>query len=201
MEAVLHPVSQNGSEDDDFIAHAISLLSQQIWSWGQDIRRKEGNLLLEFGFQRVKPPANLERDDSVYSLRLTEDQTIILRGFGVYYCDINHGAIFLPRYEFIPGYTINTSLEQPLWTYDELPELYLPEETEWHNYKTLLTDLVNWIQGYEEKVIQQLGLDYRVSTLSEWDNGERKITTPQNVVGAWEKIGRVIVKMQYVDFE
>lgn len=201
MEAVLHPASQNGSEGDDFISHAISLLSQQIWSWGQDIRRKQGNLLVEFGFERVKPPADVEIEDSVYTLRLTKNRTIILRGFGVYYCDINHGAIFLPRYEFIPGYTTNTSLEQPLWTYDELPELYLPDATEWHNYKTLLTDLVNWIQGYEEKVIQQLGPAYRVTTLSEWDNGERKITTPQNVVGAWKKIGRVIVKMQYVDFE
>jgi hypothetical protein len=32
MEAVLHPASQNGNKDDDFISRAISLLSQQIWS-------------------------------------------------------------------------------------------------------------------------------------------------------------------------
>mgnify|MGYP001166417503 FL=1 len=201
MEAVLHPASQNASEDDDFIAHAISLLSQQIWSWGQDIRRKQGNLLVEFGFERVKPPADVEIQDSVYTLNLTENRAVILRGFGVYYRDNDLGAIFLPRYEFIPGYTTNTTLEQPLWTYDELPELYMPGETEWHNYKTLLTDLVNWIQGYEQKVIQQLGIPYRVTTLREWDNGERMITAPQNVIGAWEKIGKIIAKMQYVDFE
>ena len=78
MEVVLHPASQNGSEDDDFITHAISLLSQQIWAWGQDVRRKQGNLLIEFGFERVKPPADVEIEDSVYTLRLTKNRTIIL---------------------------------------------------------------------------------------------------------------------------
>ena len=201
MEAVLHPASQNGSEDDDFITHAISLLSQQIWSWGQDIRRKQGNLLIEFGFERVKPPADVEIEDSVYTLRLTKNRTIILRGFGVYYCDINHGAIFLPRYEFIPGYTTNTSLEQPLWTYDELPELYFPTETEWDSYITMLTNLVDWIQSYEQTVIETHSVEYCKSTLIEWDNGERKVTSPDEMVGEWKKVGYVISKMQYIDLE
>ena len=201
MEAVLHPASQNGSEDDDFIAHAVSMLSQQIWSWGQDIRRKEGNLLVEFGFERVKPPADVEIQDSVYTLNLTENRSVILRGFGVYYRDNDLGAIFLPRYEFIPGYTTNTTLEQPLWTYDELPELYFPTESKWDSYITMLADLVKWIRDYEHKVIEEQGIEYRISTLAEWDNGERKVTTSQAVVGAWEKIGKIIAKMQYVDFE
>ena len=201
MEAALHPASQNGSEDDDFIAHAVSMLSQQIWSGGQDIRRKEGNLLVEFGFERVKPPADVEIQDSVYTLNLTENRSVILRGFGVYYRDNDLGAIFLPRYEFIPGYTTNTTLEQPLWTYDELPELYFPTESEWDSYITMLADLVKWIRDYEHKVIEEQGIEYRISTLAEWDNGERKVTTSQAVVGAWEKIGKVITKMQYVDFE
>ncbi|MAH09307.1 MAG: hypothetical protein CL961_06515 [Euryarchaeota archaeon] len=201
MEAALHPVNQNDSTDDDFISHAISLLSQQIWYWGQDIRRKQGNLLIEFGFQRVKPPADTEIEDSVYTLNLTENRSVILRGFGVYYRDNDLGAIFLPRYEFIPGYTTNLTLEQPLWTYDELPELYFPTETEWESYTTLLTDLVNWIQSYEQRVIEEQGLEYRISTLTEWDNGERKVTSPEKVVVEWEKVSCIISKMQYLDFE
>ena len=201
MEAALHPASQSDSQDDDFISHAISLLSQQIWYWGQDIRRKQGNLLVELGFERVKPPADAEIEDSVYTLNLTEKRSVILRGFGVYYRDNDLGAIFLPRYEFIPGYTTNLTLEQPLWTYDELPELYFPTETEWESYTTLLTDLVNWIRDYEHKVIQEQGIEYRMSTLAEWDNGERKVTASQAVVGEWEKVGCIISKMQYIDFE
>ena len=201
MEAVNHPTSQSDSEDDDFISHAISLLSQQIWCWGQDIRRKQGNWLLELGFERVRPPAGVEIEDSVYSLELTGNRSIILRGFGVYYCDNAHGAIFLPRYEFIPGYTENTTLEQPLWSSDELPELYFPAESEWESYTTMLADLVKWIQIYEQTVIETHGVDYRTLTLMEWDNGERKVTTPQDVVAEWGKIGAIISKMQYVDFE
>ena len=201
MEAVIHPASQSDSEDDDFISHAISLLSQQIWCWGQDIRRKQGNWLLELGFERVRPPAGVEIEDSVYTLELTENRSIILRGFGVYYCDNAHGAIFLPRYEFIPGYTENTTLEQPLWSSDELPELYFPTESEWDSYTTMLADLVNWIQIYEQTVIDTHGIDYRTSTLMEWDNGERRVTAPQEVVDGWGIIGAVISKMQYVDFE
>ena len=201
MEAVIHPASQSDSEDDDFISHAISLLSQQIWCWGRDIRRKQGNLLIECGFQRVKPPAGVEIEDSVYTLKLTENRSIILRGFGVYYCDNAHGAIFMPRYEFIPGYTENTTLEQPLWSSDELPELYFPTESEWDSYTTMLADLVNWIQIYEQTVIDTHGIDYRTSTLMEWDNGERRVTAPQEVVDGWVIIGAVISKMQYVDFE
>ena len=33
-----------------------ALLNQQCWFWGQDVRRAEGNLLLELGFQRQRPP-------------------------------------------------------------------------------------------------------------------------------------------------
>ena len=201
MEAVFHPASQSDSEGDDFISHAISLLSQQIWCWGRDIRRKQGNWLLELGFERVKPPANVEVEDSVYVLKLTENRSIILRGFGVYYRDNAHGAIFLPRYEFIPGYTTNLTLEQPLWTYDELPELYFPTESEWDSYITMLADLVNWIQTYEQTVIETHGVEYRKSTLIEWDNGERKVIDPKEVAGEWEKVGYIISKMQYIDFE
>ena len=137
----------------------------------------------------------------MYTLELTENRSIILRGFGVYYRDNAHGAIFLPRYEFIPGYTKNTTLVQPLWSSEELPELYFPAESEWDSYTTMLADLVNWIQIYEQTVIETHGIDYRTSTLMEWDNGERRVTAPQEVVGGWGIIGAVISKMQYVDFE
>ena len=65
----------------------------------------------------------------------------------------------------------------------------------------MLADLVNWIQNYEQTVIETHGIDYRTSTLMEWDNGERRVTAPQEVVGGWGIIGAVISKMQYVNFE
>jgi hypothetical protein len=46
-----------------------TLLHQQCWLWGQDIRRAEGNLLLEYGFERKRPPEGANAC-SQYSLQL-----------------------------------------------------------------------------------------------------------------------------------
>ena len=32
-----------------------TLLDQQLWCWGQDIRRTEGNALLAYGFTKHRP--------------------------------------------------------------------------------------------------------------------------------------------------
>jgi hypothetical protein len=65
----------------------------------------------------------------------------------------------------------------------------------------MLTNLVDWIQSYEQTVIETHSVEYRKSTLIEWDNGERKVTSPDEVVGEWKKVGYVISKMQYIDLE
>lgn len=74
-------------------------------------------------------------------------------------------------------------------------------ELEWESYTTRLTDLVNWIQTYEQTVIEVQKLDESTSTLTEWDNGERIVTSPDEVVVEWEKVSHTISKMQYVDIE
>ena len=53
------------------IADAAGLLSQQLWCFGQDIRRVEGNWLIEQGFQRTPPPREQKDCASVYTLSLS----------------------------------------------------------------------------------------------------------------------------------
>ena len=89
----------------DLIKHAVELLSQQVWCWGRDILRPDGNWLIEVGFDRIEPPDDREGCSSVYSLALPNDRCVVLRGFGVFYGDICHGGVFLRRYEFRPKYT------------------------------------------------------------------------------------------------
>ncbi len=60
------------------------LLNQQIWCWGQDIRHREGNLLLAYGFRRHRPPANTH-GSSCYELQVNEQTAIRLWGFGFFY--------------------------------------------------------------------------------------------------------------------
>ena len=45
-----------GEMASSVIDHAVGLLSQQIWCWGRDILRSEGNWLLHQGFTRLEPP-------------------------------------------------------------------------------------------------------------------------------------------------
>ena len=42
--------------EKNIIEDAINLFSQQIWCWGKDIEKLEGNWLLEIGFERIEPP-------------------------------------------------------------------------------------------------------------------------------------------------
>ena len=36
---------------------SVDLFSQQIWCWGRDILRTEGNWLIHYGFDGIYPPA------------------------------------------------------------------------------------------------------------------------------------------------
>ena len=40
-------------EQEKIVEDAINLLSQQIWCWGKDIEKSEGNWLLEIGFSLI----------------------------------------------------------------------------------------------------------------------------------------------------
>ena len=70
---------------DSLIKHAVGLLSQQIWCWGRDILRPEGNWLIEIGFDRMEPPKDHTDCTSVYTRQLATERRIVLRGFGVFY--------------------------------------------------------------------------------------------------------------------
>ena len=177
---------------EEFIASAATLLSQQVWCWGRDICRHEGNLLLQIGFQRIEPPADFRAVDSVYSLELPNGRYLVLRGYGIFYGDDKYGGIFLPRYEFLPGYTNSSFLETPPWKESDLPELKFPSHQEWDKYITLLIDVINWIKSYEQSIVDNHGLEYRRSSLAEWDNGKRTIIPPEQIVSEWHKISSAI---------
>lgn len=80
---------------------AETLLDQQFWCWGQDVRYPGGNLLLDYGFVRQRPPAG-QRGSSAYTLAPTPGRHLVLRGFGLSYAADGVGNLFLPRYGFAP---------------------------------------------------------------------------------------------------
>lgn len=170
------------------IKQAVGLLSQQVWCWGRDIIRPEGNWLLETGFERIPPPSNRKDCASVYSLELPHERCVVLRGFGAFYGDCEYGGVFLPRFEFRPRYTTEWTLECPPWTDAEMPELKSPSEEEQSVCLSLTLAIIEWIQNYEKTIIEQLGVEYRMKSLEQWNSGRRHIVPAEEMVSAWEEL-------------
>lgn len=179
--------------DSDTIFWAVALLSQQLWCWGQDISRPEGNRLLQVGFDRIPPPEE-EKDSSssVYRLNIPGGRNVILRGFGVFYGDEKFGGVFFPRYEFLPRYTPTSILEKPPWLKGDLPSLALPSPAQRIPFVSLVLDLIEWIRIYEMEIVDQLGVEYRRSTLDLWDDGRRLVIPAEEVIRSWRLLGIAI---------
>ena len=59
------------------------LMEQQLWCWGRDVERVEGNLLMEFGFERHR---ECEIDPQSTCYRLDCDELhVCLWGFGMFF--------------------------------------------------------------------------------------------------------------------
>ena len=173
------------SSEKTLISRAVKLLSQQVWCWGRDIERIEGNWLMEIGFERSEPTFRGDNCDSIYSLELSNGKRVILRGFGVFYGNDQKEGIYLPRYEFLPKYLRRLNIKNIPWEKNDLPELYFPNNSEVSNCVRLVTELVNWIRTYEENVSNILGLDYRKSTLYEWQKIVGSIIPAKNMISEW----------------
>ncbi|MEM1356241.1 MAG: hypothetical protein AAGH88_15305 [Planctomycetota bacterium] len=167
---------------------AADLFSQQLWCWGRDILRTGGNWLIDVGFERIPPPADRAACPSVYILELAQARRVLLRGFGVIYSDAELGSIFLSRNVFSPQYTHLASIGRLPWTIDDLPILRTPAPSQRESCGALVLGLIHWITRYEQTIIEQLGLRYRQSTLTEWDNGSRPAIPAEQMVRAWQSI-------------
>ncbi|MEM1068923.1 MAG: hypothetical protein AAGG48_23030 [Planctomycetota bacterium] len=186
--SIVLPGDKAQVESGEPIEHAIHLLSQQVWCWGKDITRGEGNWLLEIGFDRIKPPEDRDECSSVYVLRLPEGRSVILRGFGVYFSDSHRGGVFLPRFQFRPQYTSTATLECPPWSDSDLPDLDAPTDAQRQDCVSLTVELLDWIGSYEQGIADRLGTEYRRSSLQQWDNGERVIIPAALMAEAWRQL-------------
>ena len=146
------------SSEKILISRASRLLSQQVWCWGRDIERSEGNWLMEIGFDRIEPEFKCDHCDSIYTLELPNGKRVMLRAFGVFYGNDQKEGIYLPRYDFLPKYSRRLNIKNPPWEKKDLPKLNFPNNLEVSNCTFLVSELVNWIRTYEENVANVLGL-------------------------------------------
>ncbi|MEM9701133.1 MAG: hypothetical protein AAF907_01665 [Planctomycetota bacterium] len=171
---------------------AADLLNQQIWCWGQDAIRPDGNWLTEIGFQRNPPPPEREECSSVYTLPADGGRRITLRGFGAFIADDALGQLFLPRFGFAPEYSESTNFTRPPWSPADLPRFGPPPTDRLEECGTLLLGLVAWIVDYETAVLTRLGAEYRRQTLTTWEAGGNRITPPDEIAPAWRRLSQLV---------
>lgn len=181
-----------GGSSEPLQRQAAALLDQQIWCWGQDVNHPDGNHLACIGFQRIPPPRKRKGCSSVYHLPLDGGgtgarQSVILRGFGVFYSDETLGTVFLPRYSFQPLYSPRGSLKKSCWSMEDLPKMRLPTPDDREQGLILLFKMLHWILSYETDIVKRYGLHYRREIVGRWDNGERLIFPAERMAAAWRK--------------
>lgn len=146
-----------------------SLLNLQCWLWGQDIRRREGNLLLAAGMNRLRPPADVS-GCSQYSVRVGSGFTLKLWGFGIY-CGREEGC-YLNRYEFVP----RKAVQQDCWTAHFFANASRTIEL------AGLPEAFRWIAAYEAAVVASAGPTYRLISA---EGGPEISTSPLGLGAAW----------------
>jgi hypothetical protein len=167
------------------------LFDQQMWCWGQDIRHSGGNALLSYGFTRYRPSETEGESRAASSYLLLENSgeiKVALWGFGVLYRDTQaaDGGLFLGRYDFAPRLVAGEAMELRRvqgWSARAKPRLAAPATPDdWAKVRGLFPSMLNWIIGYEQWVIGQLGSEYRRQCIASW---LRPVLSPEAALDEW----------------
>ena len=160
------------------------LLHQQCWNWGRDIVRSEGNLLLEAGFVKQRPPDG-ESGSTRYTLALAGGGSLMLWGFGLYYGTAQQGGVYLSRYQFQPQWLPWAAAERPIWKPDMIPVAQTPPSPRIPVELTIAA--ARRIADYEEWALALCGLEYRCGVLRQWKQAAKALP-PQGLPPAWRAL-------------
>jgi hypothetical protein len=170
-------------------ARLLALLDQQAWLFGCDIERPSGNLLLEYGFERHRPPPGIVGCPA-YRFRADSEATMVLRGFGFFSGRRRVGGVFLPRRSLAIRALGRSDLGLPLWDPARLPrERPVATVRAERIARSLLVGLCEGIGDYEEWVGRRVGLGHRRRCLRRWP---RPVTSPGEVARAWRAFAELV---------
>lgn len=148
-----------------------TLIDEQMWCWGCDVRRAEGNLLLAYGFE--KRPSPNPRFHSAYTLPLCATCALTIWGWGIWIADTGLGSAFISRTRFQVFYTPNADLQPCAWQADQLPLSVTDCTDEPLLACTLLTQACRFAADYETWLSAQVERDYRETVISAWPQRRR----------------------------
>ena len=175
------------------------LLEQQCWLWGRDVRHENGNLLLQYGFDRARPPHDIV-GASAYQLRLLPDETharervVALWGFGIWVgeSDANGevGGIFIGRAAFEPRWSARALPPRNAWSPAPIHAATSAPQSKLERGQTriLLANALRWIADYESWALAHHGHDERVRHLAAWQQSHGEPIPPDEFVAAWRSL-------------
>ena len=161
----------------------------QMWCLGCDIRRKAGNLLLEYGFSRRRPSGKIA-GSSYYFKELDSVHTMHLWGFAVVITSHECG-LCLRRNELTTRFSKNLDVDQNAWRPQDIPKFKAPrEEQEIERATALLKVCVFELQKYEATIQHIEEPQYRSYCL----RSRKKIKTLRNttLLEAWTELHSAI---------
>ena len=158
------------------------LMQQQLWCWGRDVERAEGNLLMEFGFERHRDCA-IDPQSTCYRLDCDELH-VSLWGFGMFFGRRDLGGLYINRFDFRPRWAPIESLAEGIHWPQELPAFARPRgRAQWVRARDLWSGLLRWIADYEAWVQDTSEPTYRSKTVETW---LRPFVRAEKMSAAWQ---------------
>lgn len=165
---------------------ANELFNQQMWCWGCDIRRPDGNLLRQYGFVKHAAPEQSGLKPC-YSLESPDGTTIALWGWGMFFAQGDGDGLFLKRFGFSPRLMPLNGLSFDVWSPFDLPVSRLPADRgDWHRAADLLSASLRWVGSYERWVVSEAGEPYRTESVEAWRKFHRRVAVDgRSMADAW----------------
>lgn len=177
-----------GHAEPSFKKLGANLMNQQCWCWGCDIRRSQGNLLLAFGCERLRPPAEAT-GSSRYRFVLRSGYQVSLWGFGVL-VENHTDAIHVGRFEFDPHLCKPLGDSSVCWAPAGLKPLRRPSSTrELLQVADLCTELLSFIGQYESWITETMGIRYRQQTLDKFQHTTYSATEAKEL---WPRLAKQV---------
>ncbi len=168
------------------------MMHHQCWFFGRDIFHPDGNLLIRYGFERLKAP-NRKVGTNRYRIANEGAYEMNLWGFGMFYGARNTGGVFIRRYDFTPRLSDRGSLDSRVFRSEQLPANRLPStNAEIGQALRLTREAIDWIIDYENWVESECGKTWRGRCLREWTNSE---IAARHVKTNWLKLAKQIDRL------
>jgi hypothetical protein len=169
-----------------------SLLDAQLFCFGRDIERADGNGLLAYGFSKHRPPRHRSGAASVYVLDRAGGPWVVLRGFGIALARDANSAIFIDRQFAKPRLVSQRTGMLHAWLLDDMPPLVTPRShADRALARLLLAAACRWMADYESWASDRWGGAYRRECLRLWPGSRRCGRLPSHLHSIWRRLARL----------